>query len=165
MKMKKHEITEEEYKALKIAAKNNKNKKVDKWLQIPILRYEGLKDREIAEKLGFNRKYISQCCAEFKREGIENYAKIKCGGNHKSLSIGQETEILSGFKTKAEKGQVITVREIKEEFDKVLGRKTPNSYVYELLKRHNWRKVMPRSKHPKKANEEEIASSKKLKTL
>ncbi len=42
MKMRKYEITEEEYKALKIAAKNNKNKKVDKWLQIPILRYEGL---------------------------------------------------------------------------------------------------------------------------
>ena len=30
-----------------------------------------------------------------------------------------------------------------------------------VQKRHNWRKVMPRSKHPQKADEEEIEASKK----
>ncbi len=83
----------------------------------------------MAEKLGFNHKYISQCCAEFKREGIEKYSKIKCDGNHRSLSKEKEAEIPDEFIKEAEKGQVITVREIKEEFDKVLRRKTQNSYI------------------------------------
>ncbi|MCI8758540.1 MAG: winged helix-turn-helix domain-containing protein [Oscillospiraceae bacterium] len=34
--------------------------------------------------------------------------------------------------------------------------------IYCVLHRHGWRKVMPRSKHPKKASEDEIAASKKL---
>jgi hypothetical protein len=32
-----------------------------------------------------------------------------------------------------------------------------------LLERHDWRMVMPRGKHPKKASEAEIEASKKLK--
>ena len=31
-----------------------------------------------------------------------------------------------------------------------------------LLERHNWRKVMPRSRHPKKASDEAIEASKKI---
>lgn len=37
-----------------------------------------------------------------------------------------------------------------------------NSQIYFVLHRHGWRKVMPCSKHPKKASDEEIAASKKL---
>ncbi|MDE7249890.1 MAG: winged helix-turn-helix domain-containing protein, partial [Lachnospiraceae bacterium] len=33
--------------------------------------------------------------------------------------------------------------------------------IYCVLKRHGWRKVMPRSRHPKKASEEVIETSKK----
>lgn len=163
--MKKYIITEEEYEALKAKAKKNKNKKIDKRLQIPILRYEGLKDGEIAEKLGFNRKYISQCCAEFKQEGLEEYCRIKCTSNYRKMSNEQEKEILNTFRQKSEQGQIISVQEIKEKFDEYLGYETQGSYIYKVLKRNGWRKVMPRSEHPKKANEEEIASSKKLNQL
>ena len=41
---------------------------------------------------------------------------------------------------------------------------TGRGYIYMLLKRHGWRKVMPRAKHPKKADEEVIQASKKLTT-
>jgi len=34
--------------------------------------------------------------------------------------------------------------------------------VYRVLHRHGWRKVMPRSKYPKKASEEVIETSKKI---
>ena len=39
---------------------------------------------------------------------------------------------------------------------------TGRGYIYMLLKRKGYRKVMPRSKHPKKAKEEAIEASKKL---
>ena len=36
------------------------------------------------------------------------------------------------------------------------------SQIYRLLKRHGYKKVMPRSRHPKKVNQEIIETSKKL---
>ena len=51
--MKKHIITEEEYGIIKELAKKNKNKRVDKRLQVILLRYEGLTDEKIGEKLGY----------------------------------------------------------------------------------------------------------------
>ena len=59
--------------------------------------------------------------------------------------------------------EVHTPEEIKAAFDKVRGKDTGRGYIYMLLERHGWRKVMPRSRHPKKASEEVIATSKKLK--
>ncbi len=62
----------------------------------------------------------------------------------------------------AQKGEIVTVADIKAEFDRVIGKDTGRGYIYMLLKRHNWRLVMPRSRHPKKADEAEIEASKKL---
>ena len=44
--MKKHIITEEEYRVVKKLAKENKHKRVDKRLQVILLRFEGLTDRK-----------------------------------------------------------------------------------------------------------------------
>ena len=90
--MKKHIITEEEYNAVKILSKKNKNKNIDRRLQVIILRFEGVKDGEIAMKLCYHRKRISQLCAEFKNVGIEQYSRGKFGGNHRSLSFDWEKE-------------------------------------------------------------------------
>ncbi len=163
--MKKYNITKEEYKEAKNLSKANKNKNIDKRLSVIIMRYEGLKDREIAEKTGYHRKRISQLCEEFRRVGAEEYARMKYGGNHRSLTEEEEAEILSGVKEKAEKGQIITIREIKAAFDKKRGKDTGRSYIYTVLARHKWRKVMPRSKHPNKASNEVIEVSKKLTIL
>lgn len=162
--MKKHIITDEEYEAVKTAIKKNQNKWVDKRLQVLRLRYEGKKDIEIAEKLGYTRKRISNLCAEYKAKGLDEYARIKCGGNHRSLSYEEEENILKPFFEKAKLGQIVNGQEIKRAFDKVRGKDTGSGYIYMLLARHQWRKVMPRSQHPKKASEEEITSSKKLTT-
>jgi len=160
--MKTYHISEGEYEAAKALAKKNQNKRVDKRLQVIILRYEGLKDQEIGEKLGYHRKRVSQLCAEYAKVGLEEYARHKYGGNHRALSREEEAEILEKFEKKAEKGEVVTVREIKEALDEKRGKDTGRGYVYNVLARHNWRKVMPRSKHPKAADEEAIEASKKL---
>lgn len=162
--MKKHIITDEEYEAVKTAIKKNQNKWVDKRLQVLRLRYEGKKDIEIAEKLGYTRKRISNLCAEYKAKGLDEYTRIKFGGNHCALSYEEEENILKPFLEKAKLGQIVNGQEIKRAFDKVRGKDTGRGYIYMLLARHQWRKVMPRSQHPKKASEEEITSSKKLTT-
>ena len=61
--------------------------------------------------------------------------------------------------------EVVTAQDIKRAFDEVRGKDTGRGYIYMLLERHGWRKVMPRSKHPKAANEEACEVSKKLKPV
>jgi transposase len=160
--MKVHTITAEEYKEVKEAAKRNNHKRVEKRLQVILLRYEGKKDREIGEKLGYSRQRVSQLCAEFKKIGAEEYARHKYGGNNQALTTEEEKKILDTFAAKAATGEIVTVQSIKAAFDKKRGKDTGRGYIYMLLARHNWRRVMPRGQHPKKASEAEIAASKKL---
>ena len=86
---------------------------------------------------------------------------MKYGQNRRFLPFERELEILETFLEKAKKGEFITVKSIKEAFDKELGRDTKN-YVYHVLKRHKWRSVIPRPTHLNGASEEEIEASKKL---
>ena len=164
MKMGKQiKITKEEYEEVKIAIKKNKNKRIDKKLQVIALRYEGMKCSEIGEKLGYSKYRVSHLCREFKQTGINEYIRQKYPGNHRSLSITEEDELLAKFEKKANEGKIVTVQEIKSAFDKKIGKDTGRGYIYMVLKRKGWKKVMPRSKHPKKASDEAIEASKKLK--
>lgn len=165
MNINKIEITEEEYNAAVKAEKETKNKNVSRRLKVIILSYEGLKNSEIAEKLDYNPTYITKILKSFKIEGIEYFTSNKQMGNNRHLSKYEEEKILNKFKEISEKGNIVSAKEIKEELDKEIGKETPSNYVYRLLKRHNWRKVMPRKRHPKSASEEEKNSSKKLKKV
>ena len=80
------------------------------------------------------------------------------GGDLRPSLDGQPVPGYTAIAAKA--GQVITVKEIKAAFDEKLGRDTGRGYIYMLLKRHRWRKLKPRSRHPKKASDEESAASK-----
>lgn len=46
-------------------------------------------------------------------------------------------------------------------YEKAVGHHISSGQIYRVLWRHGWRKVMLRSKHPKKASEEVIEASKK----
>ena len=70
--------------------------------------------------------------------------------------------MLQKSREEAESGKIITVKEIEEAFDEACGKDTGGVYVYLVLKRHSWRKVMPRPKHPKAADSEACDASKKL---
>ncbi|WP_273497438.1 winged helix-turn-helix domain-containing protein [Peptoniphilus rhinitidis] len=78
------------------------------------------------------------------------------------MSFEEEEEFLKQFEEKAEKGQIITAKEIEKAYIERVGHPIGGSQIYYVLKRHNFRKIMPRSKHPKKASEEVIKISKKL---
>jgi transposase len=78
------------------------------------------------------------------------------------MSVEEEARLLDRFEKKAEQGQMLDTRAIAEAYEKAVGHPISSSQIYRVLRRHGWRKVMPRSKHPKKASDEVIATSKKL---
>ncbi|MBQ3269451.1 MAG: winged helix-turn-helix domain-containing protein [Clostridia bacterium] len=162
--MSRFQISKEEYESIKAAEKKTKDKNVSRRLHILMMRYEGYKVKEIAEITGMRINSISEMCRRYREQGLEIFVANKYGGNHRSLKEEQEREILERFEKAAEAGQMVTAQEIKRAFDEVRGKDTGRGYIYMLLERHGWRKVMPRSKHPKAASEEACEASKKLKT-
>jgi len=55
----------------------------------------------------------------------------------------------------------MNLSDIRAAYDERVGKQSATSTVYFLLERHGWRKIMPRSRHPKKASEDAIKVSKK----
>ena len=78
------------------------------------------------------------------------------------MSIEEERAFLEPYREWVKQGQMVEVREIAAAYEKKVGHRIGKGQIYRVLHRHGWRKVMPRSKHPKKADEEVIAASKKL---
>ena len=76
-----------------------------------------------------------------------------------------ENEVLKGIDLTVEKGEMVAISEIAKAYQSAVDHPVSNGQIYFVLRRHKWRKVMPRSRHPQKASEEEIAASKKLKPL
>ena len=160
--MKRFQISKAEYDAIKAAEKAAKGKKESRRLRVLMMRYEGFSATETAKILGINRSSVYLQYKRYKAEGLGGFTQNKYTGNHHALTEAQEKEILDQFEKAAEAGQVVTAQDIKRAFDEVRGKDTGRGYIYMLLERHGWRKVMPRSRHPKAANEEACEASKKL---
>ncbi len=78
------------------------------------------------------------------------------------MSYKEEEEFLEQYQKQAADGQIIDTGVIRKAYEEKVGHTIGGSQIYYVLRRHGWRKVMPRSKHPNKASEEVIETSKKL---
>jgi transposase len=80
----------------------------------------------------------------------KNYVPLQQGGRHNSyMTLDEEIEFLSTWEDKAKSGQLLTVPELHNDFNNAVGSIVPKSTIYRMLKRHNWRKTMPDTRHPK----------------
>ena len=161
--MKMYRYTEEDRAIIANARKANKDKRAEKRLHALELRAAGKSAGEAAKAAGFCTAYISQLCAKYEKGGIEAIAGNHYRGNRRNMKFEEEAALLAPFHEKAKRGQIVEVSEIKSSYEERVGHTIGGSQIYYVLRRHDWRKVMPRSKHPKKASDEEIESSKKLK--
>jgi transposase len=158
-------ISKEEASEIKAARKAVKDKKADKRLHAVQLRGEGYKNPAIALKLDTSTRVVSHWVSAYCKDGIQSLLGGKYGGNRRNMSIAEEAAFLEEFKKQAEEGQLIEVGAIKAAYERRVGHSIGGSQIYYVLRRHGWRKIMPRSKHPKKASEEAIEASKKLTKL
>ncbi len=158
-----YRYTDEDRAIIAAARKANKDKRAEKRLYALEMRASGKSAKEIAAEVGLKERYIPQLTAKYIAGGIEAISKNHYGGNRRNISVEKEAELLEQFRVKAAEGQIIDIAEIKASYEEAVGHTIGSGQIYRVLQRHNWRKVMPRSKHPKKASEEVIEASKKLK--
>ena len=157
-----YRYTEEDRAIIACARKANKDKRAEKRLYALELRAAGKSAEEVACATDFHPAYISQLTAKYRKGGIEAIAGNHYGGNHRNMAQEEEAALLKPFREDAEKGQIVEVSKIKDSYEQAVGHAIGGSQIYYVLRRNGWRKVMPRSKHPKKASEEVIEASKKL---
>lgn len=157
-----YKFSEEEIKAIEQRRKENKDKRAEARLKALELRAKGANAKEVAEATGFHAAYVTQLVAKYREHGLEAISGNHYGGNHRNMSVAEEACILAPFEERAEKGELVEISEIAKAYQSAVDHPVSRGQIYFVLHRHGWRKVMPRSRHPKKASEEEIAASKKL---
>ncbi|MBN1114329.1 MAG: winged helix-turn-helix domain-containing protein [Oligoflexia bacterium] len=107
----------------------------------------GLSLSDAGEIIGRSKRTVLQLNKDYmkgKKQG-DNW-----GGRRKAyLDYETEKEFLQSFTGKSEQSGIIIVSEIQKAYEKKIGKKVAKSTIYDLLHRHNWRKITPRKSHPK----------------
>lgn len=154
-------FTEEEKAEIKKELNKKQSQAVFKRLMILQMKIDGIASPVISEKLEFNNTAINKVVSRYKKEGMQYILGKNYRGNRRHISYEEESKFLSGYEKRAESGEILEVKEIWVAYEQLIGKKVNKSVMYTLLARHKWRKVMPRSEHPKKAKPEEIEAYKK----
>ena len=156
-------ISQRQLVEIETARKRNRNKNIERRLYVLVMRAEGKSLEEISEKTGYHISTASKLIARYMRDGISAIAENHYKGNRRNMSFEEEAAILAPFIERAERGEMVDIKEIAAAYQKAVPHKISDTQTYYVLHRHGWRKIMPRSRHPKKAREEAIEASKKLK--
>lgn len=105
---------------------------------------------EIAQLLGWSTATVHVLHSRFAKEGDAIFElRARGGRRHQHLSADQEQALLAPFVQRAQAGGMLTVAEIQLAYQEQVGKAVAPSTIYRLLDRHGWRKVVPRSRHPK----------------
>ncbi len=122
---------------------------------------EKYKSNQIAEITGLSSSYIDEIISRYNKQGLDEIKIKKQTGNRRNMSREEEKEFLQTFEKQAIAGQMLIINDVHAAYEKQVGKPVSVSTVYNLMHRNGWRKVMPRSRHPKKANDEAIEAYKK----
>lgn len=105
---------------------------------------------DTAKVIGVSSGWACQLRRRFMRGQLAGAADSpKAGGrNRQNMTLQEEQEFLAPFFESAAAGGILVVGEIKAALDKRLGRTVALASAYNLLHRHNWRKLAPDKRHP-----------------
>ena len=135
--------------------------RVQKWLVIWNALVDPRPAREIALHTGIAEQSVHNLISKYNRVGPEVVEGPGKGGRRRFyLNWDEEASFLESFKQAALTGQIATAAEIKRALESRLGHNVHKSMVYKLLKRHGWRKLVPRPFHVDADKQEQEAFKK-----
>ena len=155
-------ISEEQAAEIEAARSKNKNKNVERRLLAVKLYAQGMRRDDISQRTGYSKNHICDLAVAYRDQGLTALVENHYPGNRRNLTFEEEAAVLAPFLERMKAGQIVDTKEILAAYEKALGRSTEKDHarIYRVLARHGWRKIMPRSVHPDKASEEEIALAK-----
>ena len=106
--------------------------------------------KDIAKDTGVSIAKVHKLIPLYNKLGVAAVETPGKGGRRREyMTTKEEQNLLEKFFSRAKNGELVTNRQIKQDYEKVVGHKVHETTIYRLLGRHKWRKVMPRRKHPK----------------
>lgn len=159
----KKEFTVEEIKQLEEALEVTSNKvEIKRILAVKAKAELGLSNEVIGTLLNYSEHTVRDIISLYGSKGLAGLMLQNTRGGRKreNMTIAQEKDLLSYFSDHADNGNVATAAKIKEEYERRINRRIHKSTVSRLLKRHGWRKILPRQYHPKKDIEAQDAFKK-----
>lgn len=118
---------------------------------------------EIALHPGVSATTVHRVISRYHRLGPAVIEHAEKGGrHHEYLPLEQEQAFLQPFFARAPQGEIATVEPIQQAFEAQVQHEVPINSIYRLLHRQGWRKLAPRSRHPKAHPQEQEAFQKKL---
>jgi len=121
-----------------------------RWQIVYTALLEPRKAEDIATCVGASKSLVQKIISRYNREGIQSIEIKNCGGRyHEYLTKEEEKKFLAPYWKLAEQGELTTTREIHRAYEERIGHQVHETTIYRLLERHNWRKLLPRSLHPK----------------
>jgi transposase len=130
-------------------------------IQMVLLRESGLTQPEIAEAMGVSLSTVNRAHMAYDVGGIKALKPKPIGGRQRqNMTLLEEKALLAKFAKAAGAGELLNIQDFKVAYEQAIGHSTSNSTIYNLLARHDWRKLMPRPFHPKRDIEAQNAFKK-----
>lgn len=110
----------------------------------------GLSLADTAQVIGVSPGWACQLRRRFMHGQVAGApdAPARGGRKRQNMSLEEEREFLAPFLEQAATGGVLVVGQIKAALDQRLGREVALASAYNLLHRHDWRKLAPDKRHP-----------------
>jgi len=106
--------------------------------------------QKVADLLQISKQAVWLWVGQYNREGPPGLARAGRGGRRWAfLGWEEEEALLARFESRALQGEVLTAKGVWVEVVQAAGREVSLDYVYRLLHRHQWRKLLPRPRHVK----------------
>ena len=138
----------------KLRKLKNQTRELKMWKQVEAVWLReslDLNGKETTTILGYQIQTVYQLWCRWKRKGIKMFENRASPGRrkHAYLSEEAEREWLVSLNALSESGELVTRVQIQATYEARVGKAVAPSTVYRALKRHGWRKVVPKTPHPK----------------
>jgi transposase len=134
---------------LKKALKRETDPGVRQRIQMVLLREDGKTQPQIAELTGVSLSTVNRAHMAYDNGGVNALRPKPSGGRiRENMTLKEEKALLKQFAKAAGAGELLNIHDLKAAYEKAIGHSTSNSTIYNVLARHDWRKLMPRPFHP-----------------
>ena len=153
----------DQVKRLKKALQREKDPIVRQRIQMILLREDGKTQPEIAELTGVSLSTVNRAHMAYDNGGVNALRPKPTGGRrNENMTLEEERTLLARFAKAAGAGELLNIGALKIAYEEEIGHSTSESTIYNLLARHQWRKLMPRPFHPERDQEAQEAYKKRV---
>ena len=115
----------------------------------------GKKATELADILGIKTENIYKKVQKYNKLGVSWKEDVIRGGRREErciMTLDKEKEFLKNIEKDALNGHIITYQQIKLKLEEQINRSVSNDYIWDMFKRHNWKKKVPHNLIGKRIN-------------